>query len=135
MTVTVQEMTNEILNCIKQYTEEASEKIAEVCKEESETLKENLKKDSPKGKRMGNKKYSRGWKIKKTSRSGYVQYEGYLTHLLEKGHQNFVGTTKGRQKQVHTKGGRTPAYPHIKPNEEKAKENVERRIREVLQNG
>ena len=97
MTVTVQEMTNEILNCIKQYTEEASEKIAEVCKEESETLKENLKKDSPKGKRMGNKKYSRGWKIKKTSRSGYVQYEvyntqGYLTHLLEKGHQNFVGT-------------------------------------------
>lgn len=140
MTVTVQEMTNEILNCIKQYTEEASEKIAEVCKEESETLKENLKKDSPKGKRMGNKKYSRGWKIKKTSRSGYVQYEVYntqgcLTHLLEKGHQNFVGTTKGRQKQVHTKGGRTPAYPHIKPNEEKAKENVERRIREVLQNG
>ena len=140
MTVTVQEMTNEILNCIKQYTEEASEKIAEVCKEESETLKENLKKDSPKGKRMGNKKYSRGWKIKKTSRSGYVQYEvyntqGYLTHLLEKGHRNFVGTTKGRQKQVHTKGGRTPAYPHIKPNEEKAKENVERRIREVLQNG
>ena len=140
MTVTVQEMTNEILNCIKQYTEEASEKIAEVCKEESETLKENLKKDSPKGKRMGNKKYSRGWKIKKTSRSGYVQYEvyntqGYLTHLLEKGHQNVVGTTKGRQKQVHTKGGRTPAYPHIKPNEEKAKENVERRIREVLQNG
>ena len=43
---------------------------------------------------MGNKKvHHRGWKIKKTSRSGYVQYEvyntqGYLTHLLEKGHQN-----------------------------------------------
>lgn len=140
MEVPVQEMTNEILNCIKQYTEEASEKIVEVCKEESETLKENLKRDSPKGKRTGNKKYSRSWKIKKTSRSGYVQYEvyntqGYLTHLLENGHQNFVGTTKGKQKQVHTKGGRTPAYPHIKPNEEKAKENVERRIKEVLQNG
>ena len=133
MEVSVQEMTNEILNCIKQYTEEASEKIAEVCKEESEILKENLK-------RVGNKKYSRSWKIKKTSRSGYVQYEvyntqGYLTHLLEKGHQNFVGTTKGKQKQVHTKGGRTAAYPHIKPNEEKAKETVVRRIQEVLQNG
>ena len=107
MEVSVQEMTNEILNCIKQYTEETSEKIAKVCKEESSILKENLKKDSPKGKRMGNKKYSRGWKIKKTSRSGYVQYEiyntqGHLTHLLEKGHQNFVGTTKGKQKQVHT---------------------------------
>lgn len=140
MAVPIQEMTNEILNCVKQYTEEASEKIAKVCKEESSILKENLKRDSPKGKRVGNKKYSRSWKIKKTSRSGYVQYEvyntqGYLTHLLEKGHQNFVGTTKGKQKQVHTKGGRTPAYPHIKPNEEKAKENVERRIREVLQNG
>lgn len=89
MEVSVQEMTNEILNCIKQYTEETSEKIAKVCKEESSILKENLKKDSPKGKRMGNKKYSRGWKIKKTSRSGYVQYEiyntqGHLTHLLEK---------------------------------------------------
>ena len=133
MEVSVQEMTNEILNCIKQYTEEASEKIAEVCKEESEVLKENLKRDSPKGNR---KKYAKSWKIKKTSRSGYVQYEiyniqGHLTHLLEKGHQNFVGT----QKQVHTKGGRTAAYPHIKPNEEKAKETVERRIREVLQNG
>lgn len=140
MEVSVHEMTREILNCIKQYTEEASEKIAEVCKEESETLKENLKKESPKGKRVGNKKYSRSWKIKKTSRSGYVQYEiyntqGYLTHLLEKGHQNFVGTTKGKKKQVHTKGGRTAAYPHIKPNEEKAKETVERRIKEVLQNG
>lgn len=140
MEVPVQEMTNEILKCIKQYTEETSEKIAEICKEESEVLKENLKRDSPKGKRVGNKKYSHGWKIKKTSRSGYVQYEiyniqGHLTHLLEKGHQNFVGITKGKQKQVHTKGGRTPAYPHIKPNEEKAKETVERRIREVLQNG
>ena len=140
MEISVQEMTNEILNCIKQYTEEASEKIAEVCKEESETLKENLKRDSPKGNRTGNKKYSRGWKIKKTEINGYIQYEvyntqGYLTHLLEKGHQNFAGTTKGKQKQVHTKGGRTAAYPHIKPNEEKAKETVERRIREVLQNG
>lgn len=140
MEVSVQEMTNEILNCIKQYTDEASEKIAEVCKEESKALKENLKKDSPKGKRVENKKYSRSWKIKKTSRSGYVHYEiyntqGHLTHLLEKGHQNFVGTTKGKQKQVHTKGGRTAAYPHIKPNEEKAKETVERRIKEVLKNG
>ena len=137
MEVSVQEMTNEILNCIKQYTEEASEKIAEVCKEESEILKENLKIDSPKGNR---KKYAKSWKIKKTERNGYVQYEvyntqGYLTHLLEKGHQNFVGTTKGKQKQVHTKGGRTAAYPHIKQNEEKAKETVERRIKEVLQNG
>lgn len=110
MEVPVQEMTNEILNCIKQYTEEASEKIAEVCKEESEKLKESLKKDSPKGKR---KQYAKSWKIKKTSRSGYVQYEiyntqGHLTHLLEKGHQNFVGTTKGKQKQVHTKGGEPP---------------------------
>ena len=122
MEVSVQEMTNEILNCIKQYTEEASEK---------------LKKDSPKGNR---RKYAKSWKIKKIERNGYVQYEvyntqGHLTHLLEKGHQNFVGTTKGKQKQVHTKGGRTAAYPHIKPNEEKAKETVERRIREVLQNG
>lgn len=82
MEVSVQEMTNEILNCIKQYTEEASEKIAEVCKEESEILKENLKRDSPKGKRVGNKKYSRGWKIKKTSRSGYVQYDCFLLGTL-----------------------------------------------------
>ena len=58
MEVSVQEMTNEILNCIKQYTEEASEKIVEVCRKESETVKENLKRDSPKGKRVGNKKYS-----------------------------------------------------------------------------
>lgn len=56
MEVPVQEMTNEILNCIKQYTEEASEKIAEVCKEESETLKENLKIDSPKGNRKSMQK-------------------------------------------------------------------------------
>ena len=43
MEVPVQEMTNEILNCIKQYTEEASEKIAEVCKEESEKLSLQIK--------------------------------------------------------------------------------------------
>lgn len=68
MEVSVQEMTNEILNCIKQYTEEASEKITEVCKEESEILKENLKKDSPKGNR---RKYAKSWKIKKIERNGY----------------------------------------------------------------
>ena len=58
MEVSVQEMTNEILNCIKQYTVEASEKIAEVCKEESEVLKENLKRDSPKGKNRRGQKAS-----------------------------------------------------------------------------
>lgn len=138
--ITPQQMTETILRCIKEYTDTAAEGIAEVCEDEAKNLQARLKTDSPKGIRSGKKKYSSGWKVKKTSKSGYVQYEvyntqGQLTHLLEFGHQNFVGTTKGKVKQVHTKGGRTRTFPHIKRNEVIAKADVERRIKEVLQNG
>ena len=135
--INIDQMTETIVNHLKNYTEDAKKKINEVCKEESDSLKERLKKDSPKSNRKGRKPYASTWKVRKAVKADFVQYEvyntqGQLTHLLEKGHQNFVGTTKGNQKQVHTKGGRTRAFPHIKPNEETAKKNVENRIKEVL---
>ncbi len=138
--ITPQQMTETNLRCIKEYTDAAAEGISEVCKDEADNLKTRLKADSPKGTRSGKNKYANSWKVKKTAKSGYVQYEvyntqGQLTHILEFGHQNFVGITKGKVKQVHTKGGRTRAFPHIKRNEVIAKADVERRIKEVLQNG
>ena len=98
MEVSVQEMTNKILNCIKQYTEEASEKITEVCKKESETLKENLKRDSPKGNR---KKYAKSWKkdIKILSAQQKVNKNRYIPKVEELPLIRILSQMKKRQRK------------------------------------
>lgn len=73
--------------------------------------------------------YRKGWKLKTerqlinddvASVTVYNQDRGYLTHLLENGHQK-VG------------GGRVAAIPHIKPAEEEARRYLEEHIRQVIE--
>lgn len=114
------DLTAQLISAMKEYSSTCEEQIQEVLQDVAKEAKKKLSSTSPK--RTG--KYKRGWKVTLTRRAGYckvdihnTQYQ--LTHLLEKGHR--VGS------------GRSPAIVHIKPVEEWAIKEAEKRIKEVLQ--
>ena len=110
-----------VMDILTEYSEDvskaASEAIAEVARESVKKLKQT----SP-----GKGKYSKGWtsKVEKTAVSVEAVVYGktgtyQLAHLLEHGHAK-----RG--------GGRVGAIVHIKPVEEWAISEVEKRIREKV---
>lgn len=73
--------------------------------------------------------YRKGWKIKTekqtinddvASVTVYNKDRGYLTHLLENGHQK-------------AGGGRVAAIPHIKPAEEEARQYLDGAVQRVVE--
>lgn len=73
--------------------------------------------------------YRKGWTLKTerqiinddvASVTVYNKDKGYLTHLLENGHQK-------------AGGGRVAAIPHIKPAEEEARRYLEEHTRQVIE--
>ena len=89
-----------------------------------------LKRTSPKRKGRGGGAYARSWAIKKESTSGglvttcivHNKDHYQLTHLLENGH-------------AKRNGGRTKAYPHIKPAEERVVAEYTKRVKEAIEKG
>lgn len=69
--------------------------------------------------------YNKSWKSRKETKNKYYHHQNTiynekyyrLTHLLEKGH-------------AKVNGGRTQAFPHIAPIEERAEKELFRRIKE-----
>lgn len=107
---------------LKDYTTDISEITAEVVPEVAKEATKRLRQSSPK--KTG--KYARGWKNEaqksrlSVSATVYGGSDTYpLAHLLENGHAN-----RG--------GGRTPAVVHIKPVEEWAVSELEKRITEKV---
>ncbi len=114
------DFTAQITAALKEYSSTAEDKIQEVLQDVAKEAKKKLSSASPS--RTG--KYKRGWKVTLTRRSGFCKVDIHntryqMTHLLERGHR--VGS------------GRSPAIVHIKPVEEWAIKEAERRIKEVLQ--
>lgn len=114
------DLTAQLVSALKEYSSTCEEQIQEVLQDVAKEAKKQLSSVSPK--RTG--KYKRGWKVTLTRRSGFCKVDIHntryqLTHLLEKGHR--VGS------------GRSPAIVHIKPVEEWAIKEAEKRIKEVLQ--
>jgi Bacteriophage HK97-gp10, putative tail-component len=99
------DLSREIAKALKEYTQEVTEGLEKAKKDIAKDTAEELKKTSPE--LTGD--YRKGWAVKKVGTAQVVhnRTDYQLTHLLEKGHAK-----RG--------GGRVPAYPHIRPAEQRA---------------
>lgn len=96
-----------MVELMKQYVEDVTEGLEKGKEDSAKMGVKILKQTSPVGRRS-KKKYKDGWRAKKVG-SAWVVHNAtnyQLTHLLEKGH-------------ALRQGGRTRAFPHIAPVEER----------------
>lgn len=126
MGVRVDSLEIALSRTLSDYADNVTSAVAAEVEKAGKLALKEVKARSPK--RTG--RYQKGWKInqEKSSISGdvatvtvYNADRGYLTHLLENGHQK-------------RSGGRVAGIPHIKPAEEAAAEALEAGIREALEN-
>ncbi len=119
------DIEQDLRKLLEGYSAEVSKAAGEAIKEVADESVKRLKKTSPR--RPGGGQYAAGWK--KTIESGGLIVEATvhggpktypLAHLLENGHAK-----RG--------GGRTNPIVHIKPVEDWAVEEVQKRIREKVE--
>lgn len=113
------DLAQEIAKALADYSEEVEDQVDRIAQEEVSEAVATLKATSPK--RYG--KYAKNWRFKKNAKGSYVIHNGgktyRLTHLLEKSHPL-------------RNGGRSRAFPHIKPVEETIVANFEKRVKEEI---
>lgn len=120
----------EINRILNEYSSEIQEAIALETEKVAKEALEELKVTSPVNKRNSKHKgkYSKGWKVKITKGRGFVNTKIYnstnwqLTHLLENGH-------------LTRNGSKTKPIKHIEPIEKKYKEEYEKRVKKIIENG
>lgn len=119
MNVKIDDLAEAIRGELEGYASEVAEGVKDAVKETAKATVKEVKAKSPKDSGA----YRKGWgqvKISETAGSIVIAVRNkkryYLTHLLENGH-----ALKG--------GGRTRAYPHIKPAEELAERELEKKVK------
>lgn len=119
MNVKIGDLVESIRGELEDYASEVAGDVKEAVKEAAKAAVKEVKAKSPKDSGA----YRKGWgqvKVSETAGSIVVVVRNkkryYLTHLLENGH-----ALKG--------GGRTRAYPHIKPAEELAERELEKKVK------
>lgn len=123
----VDELAAAIAMQLSQYNDEVAREVKQACSDTANELKTDIMQDAPinyKAKNIG--RYKKGWRIKKAFEDKdnirLVVYQGAqpsLTHLLEYGHLN-------------RDGSRTEGKPHIRNNEEQAKQRLVRLIKVAI---
>lgn len=119
--ISVEELSGEIEKELNAYAEKSADVVKKAVKDTATDIKKDISNRAPVG---AAGKYAKSWRTRKTAESGssvsYVVHankDGYrLAHLLEFGH-------------ALRNGGRSRAFPHIKPAEESGKKKLEERIR------
>lgn len=125
----IDDLAKEIQKQMSQYSLKIDDAMQKEITGLSEEIVKDLESDPIIPKDTGS--YKKGFYAKKlASGKGYkkvlIANKVYqLTHLLEYGHNIFIGTTKG-QTQIHKKGGRTKSFPHWETAQTKADTLVER---------
>lgn len=110
---------------LNNYSKEVAEGLKKAVDTTAKELLKNIRADAPV--KEGDYKKAMALKTQIDTITGksviwYVKAPHYRkTHLLEKGHAK-----RG--------GGRVRAYPHIEKNNEKAKQDLEKRVKEVIEN-
>lgn len=123
------DLTKQVNKILSDYVEEVDREVLQVEEKVAKDAIKKLKANSPRNpKNGGHKHYADDWKVDNESRKRFARFiiknkQYQLTHLLENGHDI---VSHGR-KAGHAKG-----QPHIKPVEEWANKEVERRIRREL---
>lgn len=118
MTININRLSREIIDVLATYTDEISDIVDKTCKEVAQNTAKELRRTSPK--QSGD--YAASWKVKKIKKGEYTVYNQKhyrLTHLLENGH-------------AKRNGGRTRAFKHIEPAQEKAAEELIRKLADRL---
>lgn len=118
----VEDLTASLMAELSKYTADVAEEVKQDCRDVSKEMTDNIKRDSPKNTGA----YKKGWRAKVAFEdknniriTTYNATDYQLTHLLEFGH-------------AKVNGGRVEGKPHIRPNEEKAKTELVRRIEEAV---
>jgi hypothetical protein len=117
MKIDIDQLSDEIKKGLDEMTVSVVEQLNQFAKETADDTVQELKRTSPVGKRG---RYAKGWAC--SERPGqslgerhfavHNKTDAFLTQLLEYGHI------------IKATGGRTRAIPHIKPAEEKAREEL-----------
>jgi hypothetical protein len=112
------DISKEIAKALSEYTLEVTEGLDKAKLEVAKDTVKELKRTSPKN--TGS--YAKGWARKKVGTAEVIhnRTDYQLTHLLEHGHVTKGGT------------GRTQAFPHIAPAEEKAIKDYIERVEKVI---
>ena len=107
---------------LRLYADSVASEIGEIEKSVSNIAVKRLRVAGNFDNQRQGKNYRKGWRAKKNGKNGYIIYNAtnyQLTHLLEYGH-----ATKN--------GGRTRAFPHIRPVEEEVIKEFESKVRSAL---
>ena len=121
--------TDQLADAIYEELMKYSDMAADVMKEAVTKAGNTAKKEIQAGAPVRTGKYKKSWRVK-TTRDNVTEFavivhspsRYQLTHLLEHGH-------------AKRNGGRTRAFPHIGPAEEKAQEQLLKDIERGLSNG
>ena len=124
--VQVDELANEVMRLLTQYSDEISEKckdvVEEVAKEVSNEIRAHCNFKGT-GKYINNFKLTTSYEDSRNKRiTWHVKSPHYrLTHLLEFGH-------------ITRSGGRTRVFPHVRFGDEYVKTTLPKKIKEAIEN-
>jgi len=124
----IDQLASEIVSAVRDYTDEVSEAIAKKTDEVATEVLKEIKTNYPYHERFPQGGYTSGWRATKQDRHGrtrrviWNKTHYQLVHLLEFSHAN-----RG--------GGRTRAYPHVRPAYEKYGAKLPYHIRRIIERG
>lgn len=125
-TLHIDQMSEAIARELQKYGTAVDADVKAAVKKTANTVKKGISSNAPKAIKNGGK-YAKSWTATKTDEKSHmlkmvVHSKKYyrLAHLLEKGHAT-------------RNGGRTRAYPHIKPAEEHGVELLKAWMRKAIE--
>ena len=115
---TVSQMADVIMEGLEEYAQLAADDMKKAVKKAGTQARKDIQENAP----VKTGAYAKSWAAKTANAMEIVVYSRnryQLAHLLEFGH-------------ALRKGGRTRAFPHIAPAEERAAQTLEREVEKAL---